>query len=130
MPNTSKIFDPSEDVIQIVRFTSLQPNRKRIPSKMTENCSVRKVTLVRRAPLIGKQVYTSALLAIRCTPVHSWQLCVHQCTMGKQVILSFLAYRALWASRFSPVHNGQAGDTQLFSIQCTKGKQVYNSAHI
>ena len=51
MPDTSKIFNPSEVVIQFMWFSPLQPNRKRIPTKMAENCSVRKVTLVRRAPL-------------------------------------------------------------------------------
>ena len=51
MTDTSKIFNPSEDVIQLVRFTPLQPNHKRIPIEMTEKDSVRKVTLVRRAPL-------------------------------------------------------------------------------
>ena len=53
MHDTSKIFNPSEVVIQFMWFSPLQPNRKRIPIKMTENCSVRKVTLVRRAPLAG-----------------------------------------------------------------------------
>ncbi len=30
---------PSEHVIQILRFTSLQPNRKKIPIKKAENGS-------------------------------------------------------------------------------------------
>ena len=31
------IFTPSEQVIQILRFTPLQPNRKKIPIKKAEN---------------------------------------------------------------------------------------------
>ena len=64
--------------------------------------------------------------------------------MGKQVIHRYLAYSALWASKWysvplvhsqftysalwaircTPVHYGQAGDTQLLHIQCKMGKQV------
>ena len=45
------------------------------------------------------------------------QLFTVQCTMGKQLIHSFLAYTALWASRW----------TQQFSIQYTMGKHVIHS---
>ena len=41
------IFTPSEQVIQILRFTPLQPNRKKIPIKKAENGSIHQVTLVR-----------------------------------------------------------------------------------
>ena len=66
---------------------------------------------------MGNQVYTSALLAFRCTPVHYGWLVVHQCTMGNQVYTS-----ALWAIRCSPVHYGQAG-----VHQCKMGKQMIHS---
>ena len=56
------------------------------------------------------------------------------CTMGKQVVHSYLAYSALWASRWltailHTVHYGQAGGKQLFCIQCTLGKQVIQLFH-
>ena len=47
-----EIFTPSEHVIQILRFTPVQPNRKKIPIRKAENGSMRKVTLVRRTGLI------------------------------------------------------------------------------
>ena len=47
------IFTPSEQVIQILRFTPLQPNRKKIPIKKAENGSIHQVTLVRWTSLIG-----------------------------------------------------------------------------
>ena len=67
---------------------------------------------------MGKQVYTSALWASRCTPVHHRQSGVHQCTMGNQGYTS-----ALWAIRCTPVHHRQSG-----VHQCTIGNQVYTSA--
>ena len=53
---------------------------------------------------MGKHVNNGALWAIMCTPVHFGQAGVHQCTIGKQVIHSYLAYSALWASRCTTVH--------------------------
>ena len=46
-----EIFTPSEHIIQILRFTPVQPNRKKIPIRKAENGSIRKVTLVRRTGL-------------------------------------------------------------------------------
>ena len=46
------IFTPSEQVIQILRFTPLQPNRKKIPIKKAENGSIHQVTLVRWTSLM------------------------------------------------------------------------------
>ena len=46
------IFTPSEQVIQILRFTPLQPNRKKIPIKKAENGSIHQVTLVRWTSLL------------------------------------------------------------------------------
>ena len=49
--------------------------------------------------------------------------------MGKQVMHSYFTYSALWASKQSSAishikHYAQTGDTQLFHIECTIGKQV------
>ena len=49
--------------------------------------------------------------------------------MGMQVIHRYLAYSALWASKWCTAsshiwHYGQAGDTQQLHIQCKMGKQV------
>ncbi len=46
---------------------------------------------------VGNQVYSSALWAIRCTPVHYGQPGIHQCTLGNQMYSS-----ALWAIRCTP----------------------------
>ena len=46
------IFTPSEQVIQILRFTPLQPNRKKIPIKKAKNGSIHQVTLVRWTSLL------------------------------------------------------------------------------
>ena len=66
-----KIFTLSEHVIQILRFTPLQSNCKKIPIRKAENGSLRKVTLVRWTGLLS----TGYRLTISCVSpnlCHSW----------------------------------------------------------
>merc|ERR1711894_387127 len=67
---------------------------------------------------MSNQGYTSALQAIKGTPVHYGQSGVRQCSISKQVYTS-----ALWAIRGTPVHYKQAG-----LHHCTMVKHVYTSA--
>ena len=63
------IFTPSEQVIQILRFTPLQPNRKKIPIIEAKNGSIHQVTLVRWTSLLKLSSLIESLFLFNIIPM-------------------------------------------------------------